>query len=370
MKKYLFFSILPILCVSFLNAQVNSPWKWSYPTPQGNSISYVKVFSESTWYVMGDHGTFMKTTNGGTSWYINHEVMGKPQGLYLSDIYSGWFFDMNTGIACGVNYHYGKISRTTDGGVSWDTISLGLNSYFRGMHFINALTGFVANGAGPNILVTTNGGLNWSPKGTGFSLPFFNTFALDADHIYIGSTNSSLIFTSNGGTNWIRVFTGGGEPITTNDVFFKDENTGWICGGTGSASAIRRTTNGGINWVELAGGLPEADLRSIVYDSGTLYVGGHELYIFRSTNDGDTWDSLFIKGNQYYSFTYYCLDKNSSTMVTAGFDGLINSSTNSGATWVAHNYLGYAGVLKGIWCSNMNGKVIAVGSANPYPIII
>src|SRR3970040_770944 len=121
MKRFTFFSILALLFASLSFSQVNSPWKWSHPTPQGNTLRFVKVFNSTTWYALGYAGTFIKTTNGGTNWFINHEVMGEQITSQIL-IYSGWFFDMNTGLACGTS---GKISRTTNAGATWDTIPSG-----------------------------------------------------------------------------------------------------------------------------------------------------------------------------------------------------------------------------------------------------
>ena len=92
--------------------------------------------------------------------------------------------------------------KTTNSGLNWsrDTIN---NYKFRGIHFINSLTGWIAGYqslSGSNISRTTNGGLNWTdqyPQGT--------------------------------------------TPL--NAIYFSDAMTGWAVGYYG---VILKTTNGGV----------------------------------------------------------------------------------------------------------------------------
>jgi len=368
LKQILLLFFVFILCSSSLIAQNDQPWKWVHPTPQGNTLRYVKTFSATTFYALGYAGTFLKTTNSGTNWFITHKVFGEMQNSQLF-IYSGWFFDQNIGLACGSS---GKIARTTNAGLTWDTVSTGETATLYGMHFINSTTGFVCTSTGSNILKTTNAGLNWTASTTGTSATFYNVFALDANNIYLSSSSANLRYTTNGGANWNNVSTGASSTLY--DVFFKDANTGYVCG---SSTAIRVTTNGGANWTQTSTGLPSTTLYEITFSPNVLnsgvdhiYVSGNSSYIFRSSNNGSNWDSLSFTGNQYYTTTYYTLDRNANTMVTGGGFGLINTSTNGGSNWIAHNYLGYSSTLNDIWCDNMNGKVIAVGSVAPVPIII
>ena len=362
MKRTLLIQLIVIVFLfSFENlfSQENSPWKWVHPTPQGNTLRKVRVFNAATWYALGYGNTFLKTTNAGANWFINTAVMGERENTQVS-LYDGWFFSMTTGLACGSS---GKISRTTNSGLTWDTVSTPSTGTLYGMHFINSTTGFVSTSSGGDILKTTDAGLTWTAISTGSSATLYNIFALDADNIYVSTTSGNMRKTTNGGSNWTIHATGGS---TLYDVFFKSVDTGFVCG---SSTNIRKTVDGGANWTLTSTGLPSTTLYELTYASNTLYASGNSSWVFRSTNDGQTWDSLAFAGNQYYTSTYYCLDRNASTMLTAGAFGLINSSTNAGVNWVAHNYLGYASTLNDIWCSSMNGNVIAVGSASPVQIL-
>ena len=106
LKIHFVFPVLMLLAVNVF-AQVNSPWKWVHPTPQGNTLRYVKTFNATTHYALGYAGTFLKTTNSGTNWFINHNVFGTQANDQIY-AYSGWFFDQNTGLAGGCpEFHRG-----------------------------------------------------------------------------------------------------------------------------------------------------------------------------------------------------------------------------------------------------------------------
>ncbi|RPI19423.1 MAG: T9SS C-terminal target domain-containing protein [Ignavibacteriae bacterium] len=342
-------------------SQVNSPWKWSHPTPQGNTLRYVKVISPTEWVALGYAGTFVKTTNTGTNWFITHAVAGNVAVNQIS-LYNGWFFNSTTGLACGES---GNIRRTTNGGVTWDSVSSGVTVLLYGMHFVDANTGFACGSSG-NVIKTTNGGLAWSPLTTGVTYTCYNIFALSASNLYVATGTSGILLTStDGGTNWIKDTTG--TSTTLYDVAFKNANTGVV---SGSSTNLRVTTDAGATWTSTGTGLASSTLYGINYfsASNTWYASGNSFYAFRSTNDGLTWDSVSLSGNQFYVSTYYTLDRNGTTLFTAGAFGLMNSSTNSGANWTAHNNLPYSSTLNDIWCDNMNGRVIAVGSVAPTPV--
>ncbi|HRF66560.1 MAG TPA: YCF48-related protein [Ignavibacteria bacterium] len=359
MKRNILFAFIIFFTTSFTYSQLN--WKWMHPTPQGNTIRYAKMFSANEWVLVGLGGTFMKTTNAGVNWYLTHDAGGVKTSSQTA-FYNAWFFNMTTGILCGAS---GQIWRTTNGGLNFDSIPSGVTTTLYGIHFIDASTGFIGGTSG-TVLKTTNAGVNWIAKPTGTTYTINNIFALN-NRIYCPTSTASILLTSyDGGATWFNDTT----AATSNslyDVGFKDSLNGIVCGAT---STIRYTTDAGLTWTQYVSTLPSTSMWSILYNSNTWYISGNSFYTFRSTNDGVSWDSIAVAGNQFYVSTYYFFDRLGTNMLTAGAFGLINSTTNSGANWTAHNYLGYSGSFNDIWVENMNGKVIAVGSAAPTPFLV
>lgn len=366
MKK-LFLTILFVIVAIFhtATAQVNIPWKWVYPKPQGLTIRWIKAFDSNNWYAAGYSGTFMKTSNAGQNWIINTQAAG----LYDIDqifLFDGYFFDMNTGFVCG---EAGIMSRTTNAGGTWTQIPMGTNASIQGIQFVNANTGYAAAQLG-RIFKTTNGGMQWDTLTTLTNiLVNLNLFALDENHIYVPTaTLDGILFTStNAGATWFRDSVG--TSLSLYDVFFRDVNNGVVCG---QNSMIRYTTNAGVTWIapNLAG-FPTANLQQLLYDGINLYAAGDIDYIFKSSNFGQSWELLPYKGtNQVGSYPAFSMEKFGSTIMVGGNGGLLNISTNNGTNWTSQNPLLYTGLLYDMWVDNSNQKIIAVGSAAPTPFLV
>jgi len=209
-----------------------------HPKPQGNSLRYVKAVTPTTWYAVGYSGTFMKTTNSGSTWTFYTNAGGTQAWGQGKLLYSGWFFDANTGVVCGAS---GWIARTTNAGATWDSIGTTSTSTHYGIHFINNSTGFIAGTSG-KVLKTVNGGAAWTEVTTGSTASLYNIFALNENYIYCPSTSGNMLYTINGGANWTTAATGGS---TLYDANFISSGTGFVCGSSGN---VRLTTNGGVGW--------------------------------------------------------------------------------------------------------------------------
>ncbi len=229
MKKILFFLTAFLLLATFINtkAQPIHDWSWSFPKPVGATLRWCQMFDANTWYIVGYNGNFGKTTNGGTTW--NFSAPGNPSGQYgaygyYMTIYDAHFFNMNTGIACG---SYGSLIRTTDAGVSWDTINVGSTPSLYSMHFINSNTGFVSGSTTQDVSKTTDGGLTWTDiSGNIGGSTKYSVYAIDANNIMVGETSGDIWRTTNGGTNWTETLLPGGTMYAIN---FINATTGFAC---------------------------------------------------------------------------------------------------------------------------------------------
>ena len=336
-------------------------WKWMHPTPQGNSLNYVKLFSAEDWVAVGNFGTFMSTTNSGVNWSISHNADGFKPGDY-SFLWDAWFFNMTTGIVCGST---SQIWRTTNGGISFDSISsnIGTGVDLKGIHFINTMTGYIGCSNG-DILKTTDSGTNWFRIITGSYAWIRNIYAIDK-RIYCPASQSLIITSFDGGESWFKD-TVSIAPNVLYDVAFRDTLNGMVCGMNFAAI----TSDAGATWQQCNVTLAPSSFKSIVYRNNSWYLTGNPKWIYRSSNNGVTWDSLNILGQQCYSAALNCLDIMGENFLVCGDNGLINASSNSGANWESFNYLGNRGNLFDIWCDNMSGKVIAVGTPGPTPFLV
>ena len=203
-------------------------------------------------WAVGEQSFCAKTTNGGTNW----------SGVFafsISIIYCVNFINNLTGFIGGID----KIVRTTNGGVTWDLITL-QNYWFQSVQFINYSTGWALcrkmnlqnSSSGLAVLKTVNAGINWTEIYTE-SLPYgYHHVVLDAHFINenygysCGNfsfapppsyTDGTFSRTTNGGLNWQGISLPG-YIYSLEDISFVDMQTGNLVGSNGK---IFKTTNGG-----------------------------------------------------------------------------------------------------------------------------
>ncbi len=172
-------------------------------------------------WVGGGISGILKTTNGGTNFFV--------QPINTDKITTIYFADINTGYA-GSQPH---VFKTTNSGNNWQEVG---NFSVSKIHFFNSMTGITV-GYG-RVMKTTNGGLNWVELIHDYA---FRTGVSFSDFSYgtIVELNRNVRRTTNGGNNWSYQYITTYEPW---DVMFLNQNTGWICGASG---LILKTTTGG-----------------------------------------------------------------------------------------------------------------------------
>jgi photosystem II stability/assembly factor-like uncharacterized protein len=366
-----YFSILIILVFNIYNlfAQTTVSWQWRHPTPTGNTLRWCQILDANTWYMAGNGGTFVKTTDGGASWYLNPSAGYSIPNHWSYNVERGYFRDKDNGvIATQVT-----LKKTTDGGITFDEIP-GSHASWYSIYFLNNTTGYAS---GSNIWAkTTDGGSTWlfNTQAGGWDI-----YTINDTLILINSTSQGTVFRSeDGGLTWSQINTG--VSVNLYRIKFLNKDTGFICGSSGT---VLLTTNSGVNWITRNSGIPSIGLLDldIVHKPDAIFVTGGDInYIYRSTDLGTTWDTVGILApsevnmQDYPYLAYLSADFISGdSMLVVGSYGLINTRfwksrvcyTNLikyGTNWDA--------VVWSIRALSGNGKVWAVGSygigANPY----
>ena len=248
----------------------------------------------------------------------------------------------------------GLFLKTTNGGQSWFTLDhLPENVYhLGGMCFLNQNTGFVTaalnyyGGIQEAILKTTNGGLNWNTLTTVDSIQIDNIFTPDGNVIVVvgrkvlgGPSNVKglLLNSSNGGQSWtLQHFQ---NIYSFWDVHFTNSTTGFVVGGdVNNQAVIYKTTNAGLNWSNIYSLGPLCVYHGVKFinGTGTGFAVGYKvlesLLISRTTNYGSNWSSIFIPDTTNFLLTNCIADQNN--WFVGGGDlvgnGLILKTTNGG----------------------------------------
>ena len=126
-----------------------------------------------------------------------------------------------------------------------------------------------------------------------------------------------------------------GTTLRLNDVYFIDENTGWI---VGDSSIILHTTNGGAEWIGQISPVDSVRFEKIFFsnaDDG--YIVGWEGTILYTNNGGETWARSDI-GLDYPIFDLSFINADTGWAVGGDFfgerkRGIILNTKDGGVTW-------------------------------------
>lgn len=316
MKKSLLF--LSLIASFSMSAQ----WTEQGPTFEDASrgLVEIKIVDANTVWALGYDGTTANediqectvTSDGGSNWSSNVMELGNPL-LQINNI-SPVSADVAWISALVPDDGFGNVYKTEDGGASWNVTSLDNQgfitpgtSFLNGVYFWNANIGVAYGdpiGTGANrkfeIWRTIDGGVTWTqiitPTGTGQTgNPLANEYGYNTAPDVRGNTlwfttdAGRLIKTTDMGLTWFGYNTplanfGGVSATTGNgtrgDVYFSDENTGYLLKDVLTGTATNRvhtrtfytTTNGGQTW---STALPFTGTRTLLnYIPGTTIMVG------------------------------------------------------------------------------------------------
>ena len=330
-KLLFIISAILVFNSAFLIHNCQSQWVWQNPMPQGNGLNSSSFINDNTGWIVGISGTMLKTTNGGANWNIlQNGSMETYVSVCFKDVNNGWLLSKISPEASGKAF----IRHTTNGGLSWFN-QLILGDSIQGadnIQFLNLNTGYALVFSARNyIFKTRNGGTNWSVVSSPTNIWMRKLFFKDENTGWICGEAGYIFRTTNGGINWDSL-----KPPFTHAYYgisFPDYNTGYVVGIFGYS--IQKTTNGGTNWFLISQfpGFSFWDVNFINANTGVVVGSG---VILRTTNGGNSWDTLRhpdnTGGNELHSNVLFN-DSNNGWIV--GSTGDILKSTNSGINWTS-----------------------------------
>lgn len=289
-----------------------------------------------------------------------------PQSTYyLACVY---FLDENYGWISGGSNSEGNIYSTTDGGSTWTKTTFPGTEELESIFFIDELNGWAVGDKGV-IVHTTNGGEEWVYQNSGTDSYLSSVFFVDENKGWITYSTSAgdpptdyvgyLLYTSDGGNNWsIQKEV---EDYSFKDVFFIDENYGWVaCYNFSSLSDIFLTTNGGASWETRDLNTRWAFFYEVHFiDQNTGWLVGESGSILKSTNGGNNW---LVQHEYEVDNLYSCFAVDESKVYAVGRRGKILYTSNSGDNWVQQSS-GTTQSLNSIFFTNENiGWIVGFNS--------
>lgn len=289
-------------------------------TPQTSNtkalLIAVSPVNDRVVWVSGSQGTYLRTTNGGTTWQAGR-VPG-ADSLQFRDVHA---VDANTAYLLSIgNGNQSRIYKTTDAGAHWARQFMNPDSagFYDCMDFWDARRGIVvgdALGSDAAVLATTDGGAHWtrvSPSALPRAQPNEGSFAASGTclvtkpggHAWIVASNADhgrVLHTADYGKTW-SVDT---LPITTRagsgpqSIAFRDARHGMALGGGTAAQPgddfIAVTNDGGKTWTKRASPALRTGIWGGVYvrgASGATVVAVGPAGAVYSVDDGATWTPI------------------------------------------------------------------------------
>lgn len=202
---------------------------------------YTSVFflNQNTGWISGNKLIY-KTSNGG----INFFNLNVDTNFIYNEVR---FADMNTGYV--IQGFGNSLLKTINGGANWLIVQIETPIVINTLQVLNS-ENIILGGNNGKIKISSNGGNSWDTMTINNSGPVNSVFFINSNSGW-ANVNSSVYRTTNRGINWILQNSANTLPIRS--IFFLDSNTGWAAGGYGDPlriGMIMKTTNGGLLGIE------------------------------------------------------------------------------------------------------------------------
>ncbi len=266
-----------------------------------------KVVQNEPIYVIGNEwqtytGIVARSTDNGVTW---DSVFAVPN-VTLRAISVGSVSNAIIGGNKGVIYY------TKDGGDTW---AKGYDStgYFYDIYDIANVSADSAYAVGSRglVLLTTDGGESWTEierdNSPGFGAIYFSSPSIG----FAVGLNSGVYKTTDAGENWNEIYTDSSFSVSyRSSIFFIDDMTGFIAG-----SKIYKTTDGGMTWNDINTGVSAYNFRDVYFVNNNLGFATYSEFntgdgAIKTTDGGITWDSLTFKNNKHDKKFIYFVDEN------------------------------------------------------------
>jgi photosystem II stability/assembly factor-like uncharacterized protein len=122
----------------------------------------------------------------------------------------------------------------------------------------------------------------WIQQNSGTNSSMNDVFFKDQNNGWIVGYGGIILVTTNGGTDWISVPSGTSNALFS--VFFIDTEIGWCVGD----ETILKSTDGGMNWSSYPSGIYNTLYSVIFIDQNNGWIAGGNT-VFRTTNSGVDW---------------------------------------------------------------------------------
>ncbi|MEN8224795.1 MAG: YCF48-related protein [Bacteroidota bacterium] len=335
---------------------------WTETTPANSDwLTDVEYYNSMVIWTCGYDGNVWRSLDGGYTWFNEYYGSDSFDAIHFFDDDNGMLMTGNSvllsfdggdnwdstayiypsfnsfhafmswesskGVAVGYD---GIISRTMDGGSTWEKLNKGLDIYFNRLGFFDTFNGLAIGGIWNNaqLIRTYDGGYNWDYDTVMGTTRFYNLY-MDGQNCYLLNDSSQMMKTNDGGLNW-DVLTLPDLTAYYADFLFVNENTGYCCGNQG---VFIKTVNGGQSWEDKSLGVAFNLSKVFFVDEMHGWMINYDAKeVLRTSDGGDTWASSQLGSTVIYQpISIFFHNENVGWVSTD--DGLLYKSTDGGKNW-------------------------------------
>ena len=291
--------------------------------------------------------------------------------------------------AGGFSNNDSLVAKTTNGGVSWSTLTFTSTASIGTLDDIACpdTTHCLATGGGTvGTAFHTTDGVHW----TQLTLPAHTTeqsriSCISDTTCFSVSLDGTGLHTTNFGTSWTPLAyhtTSGATAISNTAIYFQSALVGWVTGGDSTSCSnsqcdghIQETVNGGSTWsfVATPAGMPF--INGIACKSASDCVAAGNTFTravsYQTINGGTSWSATTFPAGMELVNGMTCV--NTSVCFAVGDEHLLFSNTgtyasstavaarttNGGASWSLQQISGGLSVASGVSCASTSACVIA-----------
>jgi photosystem II stability/assembly factor-like uncharacterized protein len=272
-----------------------SSWDdWSNGSPT-IPFRFARTDAQHVWSA-NSNSEVLRTTNGGRRWQRSI-IQAQIECDRCSNAADVAFLNNQVGWAV-INGLYTTSSwvwKTTDGGVTWESMDVTNTGGLTGIAIVDANTLVAVNGKFDEIYRSTDGGHHFSlVPHTHVGGWFGNVRFVPGTGVGWAVGEHKILKSVDGGATWTIQRANNEEYLI--DVSFSDVNNGWAVGGV-----ELHTTNGGQTWTKVNTGV-QGSVSVWTVSPSVAWIGGYES-IGRTTNGGATWTVESPSQTDWYAVT-------------------------------------------------------------------
>gem|GEM_PF-5959772 len=294
---------------------------WDFFSAGTSSMGSGSYSANGEAWMVGDLGAIFYRPDSGTDWSdLNTE---NRQDLFFAS-----FYDQNIGFAGGA---YGIFLKTTDGGENWEDLSPEETPVSSGSFLYDALwldqnTLLIAGKS--NIFHYTS---DWSDPLLSSGNSFYDLARTPSGTIFACGHAGKIAKSDNTGNNWEYIINTPSNP-SLRAIDFYDDNNGIAAGDMGT---IMRTTDGGNSWDSLNAGTDKL-IPAICYANINAIWASTAEYtdsLLFSSDQGNTWEKVSVGQSAFYYDCYFEDELSGWLAGGYGSGGVLLHTTDGGEHW-------------------------------------